>query len=186
MTHNGPSILTADDRYYFFNHPSVNVTLNAVARGLANTCRFGGQCQQFYSVAEHSIYVSRLVPAPLALWGLMHDASEAFIGDMPKPLKEVLPDYKALEKRIEGPILAAFGLEGAMPREVKDADMAMLSVEQVQVMANHDPWSWTIHTDDAHSRIKVAFLSPQEAYEAFVQRFVEVCDGLGLAMPDSL
>ncbi|GBF56408.1 hypothetical protein PbB2_00064 [Candidatus Phycosocius bacilliformis] len=171
MEISGPTILTADGTYFSFLRPSENLTLNAVARGLANTCRFGGQCNRFYSVAEHSVWVSRIVPEELALWGLMHDAPEAFICDIPKPLKEMLPDYRKIEKAIEGPILEFFGLIGPMPSAVKAADMIMLATEQRQIMNNRDPWRWTLKPlEDA----TLECLEPQAAYELFIARANEL------------
>lgn len=170
----GPTILTADGIYFSFEQPDAGspFTLNAIARGLANTCRFGGQCSRFYSVAEHSIWVSRLVPAELALAGLFHDAAEAFIGDMPKPLKEILPDYKAIEKRVEAGVFPALGLPSTLPPAVKEADRIMLATEQRQIMSNRDRWRWTDMVEPLD--IELECLSPHLAYDAFIARAIEL------------
>lgn len=167
------TILTADGNYldYLAIDPSV-FTLNAIARGLANTCRFAGQCWPFYSVAEHSIWVSRLVPAEHALAGLLHDAAEAFITDMPKPLKELLPDYKSFEARIEATLFPHLGLAVALPGDVKTADRVMLATEQRALMRNRDAWKYTAETTPLE--IKLACYSPQEAYYAFIERAEEL------------
>lgn len=168
----GPTILTADGSYFHFERPSrETITINAIARGLANTCRFAGQCLRFYSVAEHSIWVSRLVPPELALEGLLHDAAEAFIGDMPKPLKEMLPDYKAVEKRIEQAVFGCFGFVD-LPPEIKVADRIMLATEQRSVMRNNDRWKWADSVTPLD--IELACLSPDHAYEAFLTRAEEL------------
>lgn len=139
-----PSILTADGHYFNFEMPDpAHFTLNAIAQGLSNTCRFAGQCKAFYSVAEHSVHVSRLVPSEFAVHALLHDAAEAFIGDVPTPLKRMLPDFKALEKRIEAALFAAFGLPPEIPEEVKLADRIMLEVERRVLFDRHDPWEET-------------------------------------------
>lgn len=171
-TISGPTILTADGYYFDYLAPHRDaITINAIARGLANTCRFAGQCRQFYSVAEHSIWVSRLVPPELALEGLLHDAAESFICDMPKPLKEMLPDYKAVEQRVEAAVLGVFGI-ASLPADVKRADRIMLLTEQRQLMNNRDAWRWTEGVEPAD--IALECLSPDEAYAAFVDRWAEV------------
>jgi 5'-deoxynucleotidase YfbR-like HD superfamily hydrolase len=63
-------------------------------------CRFAGQCRFFFCVAEHSIAVARLLPANLKLFGLLHDASEAYLADLPRPVKAGLPEYKAIEANV--------------------------------------------------------------------------------------
>lgn len=167
-----PTILTADGRYFDFTDPDPAViTLNAIARGLANTCRFGGQCRPFYSVAEHSVWVSRLVPPHLAVHGLLHDAAEAFIGDIPKPLKEMLPDYQAIEARVERVLFAQFGFI-SLPPEVKHIDRVMLATEQRQIMHNRDEWKWTADTQPAD--IVLECLQPEQAYRAFLNRALEL------------
>lgn len=172
----GPTILTADGLYFSYKVPDAGCfTMNAIARGLSNTCRFGGQCDPFYSVAEHSVWVSRLVPPEHAVAGLLHDAAEAFICDMPKPLKEILPDYQAIERDVEAKLFPALGLPVELPAEVKDADRVMLATEQVQLMSNRDKWKWTdkVKPLDVH----LDCLSPQRAYDAFMARAFEL--GLG-------
>lgn len=165
-----PTILTTDGRYFDFTNPDpAAITLNAIARGLANTCRFGGQCRSFYSVAEHSIWVSRLVPPHLAVHGLLHDAAEAFIGDMPKPLKEMLPDYKRVEAQVEAVLFAQFGFI-SLPPEVKQIDRVMLATEQRQIMNNRDRWVVT----DEPAEIVLECLLPEQAYRAFMCRALEL------------
>ena len=165
----GATILTADGHYFDFDAPDPRCfTLNAIARGLANTCRFGGQCARFYSVAEHSVWVSRLVPPEFALAGLFHDAAEAFIVDMPKPLKEVLGDYQAVEQQVESVLFPALGLPWPIPAEVKHADRVMLATEQRQIMRNRDRWEWTAGIPPAD--VDLQCFSPPMAYEFFVMR----------------
>ena len=171
-TVSGATILTADGIYFNFEAPTEGFSLNAIARGLANTCRFGGQCDRFYSVAEHSIHVSRIVPEHMAIIGLLHDAAEAFVGDMPKPLKELLPDFKAVERRIEAALFRAFGLPEDLPGEIKHADRAMLATEQRQLMQNRDHWKWTGQA--VPLEIELECWLPQRAYEAFVARAKEL------------
>jgi 5'-deoxynucleotidase YfbR-like HD superfamily hydrolase len=105
-----------------------------IAHGLALQCRFAGQIQEFYSVAQHSVLVSRLVPPEDAMWGLLHDASEAYINDLLGPVKKtpLLTGYRMIEARLMDAILVQFGLVGShcnMPRTVRKADRIALATE---------------------------------------------------------
>ena len=88
-----------------------------------------GQCPYFYSVAEHSIYLVHFLPDNLQLEGLLHDASEAYLADLPRPVKAGLPEYKAIEARVERVIAEKLGLPFPMAPEVKAADQALLKHE---------------------------------------------------------
>jgi hypothetical protein len=128
-----PTILLASGRYFDFTAPTP-ITINEVSHGLSNICRFTGHSSEFYSVAQHSVLVSYLVPPKLAMWGLLHDAAEAVMGDMSSPLKKLLPQYKELENRVEEVILRGFGLHGTKPPEIKHADLVALRTEQRDLM----------------------------------------------------
>src|SRR5438132_13165538 len=92
------------------NPEASEINVEDIAHGLAHTCRYAGQCDGFYSVAEHSVLVSQIVQhAKLA--ALFHDAAEAFIGDMSRPLKQLLPNYIEIEKKIEHAIFQRLGIE---------------------------------------------------------------------------
>lgn len=114
------------------------IFIEDIAWGLANTCRFGGQCSEFYSVAQHSVLVSQIIPS---LEALMHDSPEAYLGDVVGPLKRLLPDYKKFEDSAENAIRRRFGLFEFNGPSIKDADMRALRTEQRDLIRSYDS-SW--------------------------------------------
>lgn len=102
-----------------------DIHIEDIAHALANTCRWGGHCNEFYSVAQHSVMVMQRVPYEYKLTALLHDASEAYIGDMPSPIKATLPDYQLLEDTIMGAIAARFNIAYPVPPVVHKADKWM-------------------------------------------------------------
>lgn len=113
-----------------------------IAHALSMQCRFTGHCSEFYSVAEHSICVSYLVPPEDAFSALMHDAAEAYISDISSPLKRLLPDYKRIELIVERAIATKFDID-IHRSSIKDADMAMLEAER-RCMHRSPPQSWEL------------------------------------------
>jgi 5'-deoxynucleotidase YfbR-like HD superfamily hydrolase len=168
----GPTIALASGKYFDFEDPEgCYLSLRDISTGLSNICRFTGQCRDFYSVAEHSVKCSHLVPPEDAFAALMHDAAEAVLGDVSRPLKSMLPDYKRLESRVEKAIFAQYRLPEVLPESVKVADRRMLAIEQAQCMGNRDAWSGT---DLAGFVVKLDYWTPQQARREFEYRFAEL------------
>lgn len=100
-----------------------------IAHSLSHQCRFGGHVKEFFSVAQHSYNVSKLVPAKHRLAALMHDAAEAYMLDMPKPIKDQLTNYKAIENRLMYVLSEKFGFEFPLSNDIKKADSLALENE---------------------------------------------------------
>lgn len=172
-------ILTNSGEYFNFLDPQNSVIdINDIGRALSKICRFTGHTNEFYSVAQHSVLVSYAVPEQLALTGLLHDATEAYLGDVSAPLKQLLPDYKALESKIEAVILQRFKLPETLPTEVKIADLILLATEKRDLMPDYfsiqknDAWQCIQDIKPLASRIKP--LSHQDAYDMFMCRFAQL------------
>ena len=115
------------------NPSAADISIFDIAHALSCEARFNGHTREFYSVAQHSVFVSRNVPPGHALEALLHDAAEAYLKDMPKPLKMLLPSYQKLEQRMDSVIRAKYGLPPTMSREVADADDLALGVESFEL-----------------------------------------------------
>lgn len=169
-----PDILTAGGTYFNYIDPRSSViTIEDIAHGLSNKCRFGGHTRRFYSVAQHCYYVSMIVPPEYAFEGLMHDAHESYIVDMPTPLKRLLPEYCELEHRVEDAVLAAFGLARPLHPSIKHADLRMLATEQRDLLPPHDD-DWDILAGITACDFTIDPWPPESARMLFIQRFNEL------------
>lgn len=115
------------------------ICLKDIATGLANTCRFGGQVNRFYSVAEHTLLVWYLAPANLKRAALLHDAPEAYLGDVIKPLKVMIADsYDPYEDRFAQVIFDKYRVDINQLKEIKRLDLAALGLEHEYLQINTD------------------------------------------------
>lgn len=161
------SIRTVSGRYFDFAHPERSeFDISDIAHALSHVCRYAGHTPVHYSVAQHSVLVSLAVPPEYALAGLLHDAAEAFLGDVVSPLKALLPDYRALEKRVEAIVLARFGLPPELPPEVKWADRVLLATEQWDLFGQ-EPLGPMLSQ-------RIVPLPAAAAREAFLDRYAEL------------
>lgn len=126
------------------NFTEDDVRLPDISHALSLINRFTGHSKVPYSVAQHSVMVSRLVDPKHALWGLLHDASEAYLGDVATPLKNLLPQYRELEERVQRAIAMRFGLAWPMPSEVKDADVRALLAEKRDLLTVDHDWGFDV------------------------------------------
>lgn len=132
-----------------------------IAHALGNLCRYGGHVRRFYSVAEHCVLMSRAVAPEHALAALLHDATEAYVIDLPRPLKAHLPDYRLIEGGVWLRIAERFGVDPVLPAEVHEADNRILVNERDALMAT-PPYDWAL---DGLERLDVDVVgySPRDA-----------------------
>jgi uncharacterized protein len=169
-----PWIQTFTGRKFFPMSPRVeDIDIHDIAHSLSMQCRFNGHCREFYSVAQHSVLVSQAVPAEFALWGLLHDAAEAYVSDLPRPVKKQIPTFGEAEDRLLEVIVKHFGLAWPMPEAVREMDDALLMTECRDLMCPA-PDSWRIDAMPLKQKIKP--VSPGRAEKMFLKRFDALCD----------
>lgn len=153
-----------------------DIVIEDIATALSHICRFAGHLPEFYSVAQHSVLVSQLVPAEFALEALLHDAAEAYCQDIPAPLKRLLPDYQRIEAYVDGVIRAKFGLPAHQHPTVKYADLVMLATERRDLDID-DGTVWPVLDGiPATDLFTVIPLRPGQAYGLFMHRFNELTE----------
>lgn len=133
------SILTVSGKYFNLLDPRIeDVNVIDIAHALANCARFAGHSRVFYSVAQHCVMVSQIVPPQHALQALLHDAAEAYVGDMTSPLKRLVPVFGRIEQRVWNVISRRFNVPAALSPEVQHADLVALATERRDLMAEQE------------------------------------------------
>jgi hypothetical protein len=155
------------------------IDIEDIAHALSMQPRYGGHCMRFYSVAEHSDLVSREVelrygvgPARAAL---LHDASEAYLVDIPRPIKAHLSNYKELEAQLCEVIANKYGVAYPWPKEVHEIDERILLDERNQLMTKSPAPAgdgWPDHLEPTGAVIRC--LQPTQARTVFLGRFYEL------------
>jgi hypothetical protein len=144
-----------------------------IAHALSQICRYGGHTTQFYSVAEHCYLMSMTFEDPrLALEALLHDAPEAYIGDMIRPLKRNMPEYCDIDDRLLGMLFVMHGLSPNMSQEVKDADNRILLDERDRLL-RPPPVPWGIEGLEPLG-VRIEPLSPERAKAKWTSRYYEL------------
>ena len=166
-------ILTASGRRFDVDSPrAADVHAEDLAHALAHLCRFAGHTRVHYSVAQHSLLVSELVPEDLALAGLLHDAGEAYLGDVVGPVARRLPTFRALERGILAAVAARFGLrpERFHDARVRHADRVALLTERRDLLPPSPiPWEEDLGGVRPDPRA-IAPMLPVQARAAFTAR----------------
>ena len=157
-------------KFYVLDPQPEDICIEDIAHALSNLCRFGGHSPRFYSVAEHSTHVSEAVPLKDSLWGLLHDASEAYLCDIPRPFKQYLTNYKKLEERIQRAIGSTFNLSWPIPDSIHFIDRNIVATEANQLWASELEWTKGYHKLD----VNIMLCSPEEAEWDFLCKFKEL------------
>ena len=139
------------------------ICIEDIAHALSQQCRFSGHTARFYSVAEHSVYCAAMVSGKHKLAALLHDASEAYLVDLPSPIKMAMPEYVDIEDRLMKVIAEKFGFQYPLHMEVKKADKAWLNHEWKGLMARE---------------FNMLTLWPENAERIFLRRFNEITKSL--------
>jgi len=171
--------------------------IEEIAHALSNICRFNGHVRKNYSVAQHSFLCSMVNTHECPYEKLMHDCSEAYIGDVTSPLKRMLPTYLDLEMKIELALCKFFDLPIAvkigkfsnglpfgevpnLPPQVKETDLSVLAAERIQLLNGNDVqyancWNWIDERGIKPADIKIKPWSHTKAKHMFLARFYELC-----------
>lgn len=149
------------------------IVIQDIAHSLSLQCRFSGHCRDFYSVAQHSILVSYECEPGEELWGLLHDASEAYLVDIPKPLKASgkFDAYLDFEKNMMKVICSRFSLDVVEPPSVKKADYKLLCTEARDLLVEPRKDGFDLSNSLPYTIVP---LSPKEAEKEFLKRFFEL------------
>lgn len=163
-----------------------DVDIQDIAHALSNICRFGGHCREFYSVAQHSVLVAGRVSAENGLVALLHDAPEAYCGDVVRPLKQDLVGFSDIESDIWLAIAEHFGLEVEMPEEVLVEDARVLLMEKRDLLVHHE-YTWEF-PQCAYPNLEVPNetidpLPPRLAYGLFMSTYFDLYDAFGRKSP---
>jgi hypothetical protein len=178
MDEPGPYIQTVSGRRVNPFDPSPeDIDVGDIAVALSNQCRFGGHTQRYYSVAQHACIVSDQVlvsggDAHTAMWALLHDASEAYLIDLPHPIKhrsELGRLYREAEEQLETVLRRRFGLIGPAPSSIKEIDRSVLATERASLTMV--AWHWPELEGVEPLEIAIDPWPPERAAAAFLERY---------------
>lgn len=148
------------------------IAISDIAHSLSHICRFAGHTKHFYSVAQHSVLVADIMKDRGCsvldqFHGLMHDATEAYLTDIPTPVKRLIPAYTELEDKFYVCIAKKFHLKPQLPDCVKEADLIALATEAKLLM--NDPKDWNLPYPPANYLIPK--MDPSRARRLFMRYF---------------
>lgn len=163
------------NKIWFNDLESSVISILDIAHSLSNICRFTGHTREFYSVAQHSVLVSKAQDTLIEKRaGLLHDATEAYLNDLPSPLKHTvdLGEYSNLENKIHDIINKKYNVNEGMTPNIKKADLRALFTEKRDVLNVNSDWGWGYEINPFPEIIIP--LPPKEAKELFLNRFIEL------------
>ncbi len=178
-------------KFSFTNIDPESIDMQDIGHALGLICRFTGHVKEFYSVAEHCIWVSTLAyryalsgvsgvcrrvsnkeAAKIGLRALLHDAEETYLSDLNSPAKSMLPEYKALQEKISAVIIKKYGVEFKVnPPQIKYADNTMLVAEAKALLFETDFSNWANNCYDKDVVYRQIPMTPRQAEAAYLNRF---------------
>lgn len=168
----GDWMLTATGgAFYPLDPRPEEVQIEDIAHALAMSCRYGGHCSRFYSVAEHSVLMASKAPTGLELATLLHDASEAYLQDVIRPVKVHLTNYIDIENRLMAVIATKYGFAWPLHPEVKRLDEAMIGAEREQAVNFPKGKAWSQWKPVDPLDVTVQFWTPKRARAEFLLAF---------------
>ena len=183
---NVPAVSTKSGRRVALLNPSPSqIVIGDIAHGLAHQCRFNGQTNKFYSVAQHSVLVASILPRELRLAGLLHDASEAYLGDVVQPLKDLLPEYQAIEENFCKVLGMRFGVNLQHNDAIRHADLVVLATERRDLMPM-DMADWSSIAGITPMRRTIRPKSPEAASAQFMEMFFSLTNQKNISKKDTL
>lgn len=162
-------------RFYPLDPRADEIAPEDIAHALSLLCRYGGHVDRFYSVAEHCVLMSQAVAPEHALAALLHDATEAYVVDVPRPLKAVLAGYRQSEDAVWLQVAARFGIDIWLPGEVHEADNRILLTERAALMPRAERWGQD--DDFAPLQVEIVGWGPHEAEARYLERLAELWAG---------
>lgn len=156
-------INTFSGKKFSFENPTIEqIDIYDIAKGLAFKAHFGGQTDNYFSIAQHTMLVISLMPShwknnyPLCMAALIHDASEAYTGDIVKPLKNLLPEFKVIEDRITEVIFEKF----------------QISLDELKAIKPYDIEAQNIEYNTFYTKTnQLPYLSPERAFDEFMKEY---------------
>lgn len=172
MTKMGPYEIETYKGHMFdvFNIEPEKIDIEDIAHALSLICRFNGHTPRHLSVAEHSVNVSLHVPRELRLPALLHDAAEAYLSDVPRPIKQVLPEVNEIDSELTAAIFEKFGLEYPYDPLIKDVDRGMCYAEAEAAGMQVSMWG----EPTMEIMQEISWLTPKEAEVYFMLTFKEL------------
>lgn len=171
----GPNVqMYSGKPFYVLDPRPEEVDIEDIAHSLSNQCRYNGHSKVFYSVAQHSVLVSQLCPEKYALEGLLHDATECYIGDIISPMKVVLPEVGKIEQGVWEAVAKKFNLPMQESQPVKEADMKALRIEFRDVVTKPNGCDWAGVRPYTGSFPEISASPPWLAKFDFINRYNQI------------
>jgi len=159
-------------QFYPFRATPEMINIEDIAHQLAYQTRYRGALEDYYSIAEHCVLGSQVIDPNYALEFLLHDAEEAYLGDMSAPIKRFMPDFARLGDEIRDVIFNKYGLTAGVSEAVHQLDLAICITEKTDGFADSLDWGWENTVDKLE--LVPQYWSPQESEDLFLSRFEEL------------